>query len=139
MSCTINASLDLFDVKTVNTIAQRFHSMLEQLFYTMDVQINTPLYELSFILSDERLLIQSINNTQVFFPSSSSSCIHHEFTCQAMKHSQKLVVDLDEQSLTYSELQHYVQILSLTLLNTYDIGVGEIVCQCVERSISMVS
>ena len=140
LCCTINASLDLFDVNTVTTIAQRFHSMLEQLFYTMDVQINKPLYELSFILSDERLLIQSINNTQVLFPSfSPSSCIHHEFISQAMKHSQKLAVELDEQSLTYSELQHYVQILSLALLNTYDIVVGEIVCQCVERSISMVS
>ena len=32
LSCTINASLDLFDAKTVEKIAQRFHSMLEQLF-----------------------------------------------------------------------------------------------------------
>ena len=33
LSCTINASLDLFDVKTIDKIAQRFHSMLKQLFY----------------------------------------------------------------------------------------------------------
>ena len=32
LSCTINASLDLFNVKTIDKIAQRFHSMLEQLF-----------------------------------------------------------------------------------------------------------
>ncbi|CAF3917459.1 unnamed protein product [Rotaria sordida] len=32
LSCTINASLDLFDRKTIDIITQRFHSMLEQLF-----------------------------------------------------------------------------------------------------------
>jgi non-ribosomal peptide synthetase component F len=71
------------------------------------------------------------------FPS--ISCIHHEFVCQVMKHPQKLAVELDEQSLTYSELLHYVQLLSLNLLNAYGVISGEIVCQCVERSLSMVS
>ena len=33
-----------------------------------------------------------------------------------MKHSQKLAVELDDQSLTYSELLYYAQILSLHLL-----------------------
>ena len=32
LSCIIDASLDLFDAKTVEKIAQRFHSMLKQLF-----------------------------------------------------------------------------------------------------------
>ncbi|CAF4260204.1 unnamed protein product, partial [Adineta steineri] len=55
-----------------------------------------------------------------------------------MKHPQKLAVELDEQSLTYCELLYYVQVLSLTLLNEYLITPGEIICQCVERSLSMV-
>ncbi|CAF4280774.1 unnamed protein product, partial [Adineta steineri] len=55
-----------------------------------------------------------------------------------MKHPQKLAVELDEQSLTYCELLHYVQILCLTLLNEYHVFPGEVVCQCVERSLSMV-
>ncbi|CAF1354197.1 unnamed protein product [Adineta steineri] len=55
-----------------------------------------------------------------------------------MKHPQKLAVELDEQSLTYCELLHYVQVLSLSLLSDYLITPGEIVCQCVERSLSMV-
>ena len=89
------------------------------------------------ILPDERLLMQSINNTQVLF--SPVSCIHHEFVCQAMKYSQKVAVELDDQSLTYGELLHYTQVLSLNLLNNHQIIPGEIVCQCVERSVSMVS
>ncbi|CAF4255047.1 unnamed protein product, partial [Adineta steineri] len=82
--------------------------------------------------------MQSLNNTQIPFLSSPLACIHHEFVCQVMKHSQKLAVELDEQSLTYCELLHYVQVLSVTLLNEYHVLPGEIVCQCVERSLSMV-
>jgi non-ribosomal peptide synthetase component F len=137
LSCTIDASLDLFDASTVDKIAQRFHSMLEQLLTRTDVQLNKPIYEFSLILLDEKLLMQSMNNTEVLFPP--ALCIHHEFISQAMKHSQKLAVELDNQSLTYSELLYYVQVLSLHLLKKEKLNVGEIVCQCMERSLSMVS
>ena len=96
-----------------------------------------PIYELSLILPDERILMESMNNTQILF--SSVNCIHHEFVYQAMKYPQKLAVELDDQSLTYCELLYYVQLLSLNLLNNHHIIPGEIVCQCVERSLSMVS
>jgi non-ribosomal peptide synthetase component F len=137
LSCTIDASLDLFDVKTVDKIGQRFYSMLKQLLNcTTDDHMRKPLYALSLILPEENLLIESINNTQVFFPF--VSCIHHEFVYQAVNYSQKLAVELDEQSLTYSELLYYVQLLSLNLLNVFKVILGEIICQYVERSLSMV-
>jgi non-ribosomal peptide synthetase component F len=81
--------------------------------------------------------MQSMNNTQVLLPS--MSCIHHEFVGQAIKHSQKLAVELDNQSLTYTELLYYVQVLSLHLLNEQRVVPGDIICQCVKRSLSMVS
>jgi non-ribosomal peptide synthetase component F len=137
LSCTIDGSLDLFNEITVDKIAQQFHSMLEELFTRTNVQMNKPIYEFSLILLDEKLLMQSINNTQVLFPP--ALCIQHEFISQAMKHSQKLAVELDDQSLTYSELLYCVQVLSLHLLKKQKLNVGEIVCQCVERSLSMVS
>ncbi|CAF4054833.1 unnamed protein product [Adineta steineri] len=138
LSCTINASLDLFNRETVEKISQRFHFILNQLSASVtDSQINKPIYELSLILSSEHYLMQSMNNTQISF-SSPLTCIHHEFAYQVMKHPQKLAVELDEQSLTYCELLCYVQVLSLTLLNEYDVFPGEVVCQCVERSLSMV-
>ncbi|CAF4081742.1 unnamed protein product, partial [Adineta steineri] len=138
LSCTINASLDLFNRETVAKISQRFHSILHQLSASIiDSQINKPICDLSLTLSNEQYLMQSLNNTQISF-SSPLTCIHHEFAYQVMKHPQKLAVELDEQSLTYCELLYYVQILSLTLLNEYLITPGEIVCQCVERSLSMV-
>ncbi|CAF4240585.1 unnamed protein product, partial [Adineta steineri] len=137
LSYTINASLDLFNVETICTIAQRLQTVLQQQFTSFDSKANKPIYELSLALSNERYLMQSLNNTQTVFPSS-LTCIHHEFVYQVMKHPQKLAVELDEQSLTYCELLHYVQVLALTLLNECHITSGEIVCQCVERSLSMV-
>ena len=88
LSCTIDASLDLFDAKTIEKIAHRFHFMLEQLFIpSIDDQMKKPIYELLLLLPNERLLIQSMNNTQVLF--SSVTCIHHDFVNQVMKHPQK--------------------------------------------------
>ncbi|CAF4075437.1 unnamed protein product, partial [Adineta steineri] len=138
LSCTINASLDLFNRETVERISQRFHLILHQLSPSIIYsQINKPIYELSLKLSNEQYLMQSLNNTQLSFPSP-LSCIHHEFVNQVTKHPQKLAVELDEQSLTYCELLYYVQVLSLTLLTKYHVFPGEVVSQCVERSLSMV-
>ncbi|CAF1195356.1 unnamed protein product, partial [Adineta steineri] len=138
LSCTINGSLDLFNRGAVEKISQRFHSILHQLSTSIiDNQMNKPIYKLSLILSNEQLLLQSLNNTQISF-SSPRTCIHHEFVYQVIKHPQKLAVELDEQSLSYCELLYYVQVLSFTLLNDYLIAPGKIVCQCVERSLSMV-
>ena len=137
LSCTINASLDLFNVETVDKIAQRFHLVLKQLFTTINDQMKKPIYELSLILSDENRLMKSINNTQVSCPF--TSCIHHEFVCQVMKNSQKLAVELDDQSLTYSELLLYVQQLAIHLLDQYGVVPGDIIAHCVNRSLSLVS
>ena len=141
LSCIIDASLDVFDVHTVDTIGQRFHSMLSQPFHGEHIQMDKPIYELSLLSSEEQLLVQSINNTQTLSPSSSlnSLCIHHAFVDRVMKHPQKLSVELDDQSLTYAELLFYAQLLSLHLVKEHKVSVGEIVCQCVERSLSMVS
>ncbi|CAF0886679.1 unnamed protein product [Adineta steineri] len=97
---------------------------------------NKSIYEISLALPNERLLIQSMNNTQVLFPS--ATCMHHEFIYDVIQHPQKIAVELDEQSLTYTELFYNVQQLSLVLLNKYNVKSGNIICQCVERSLSMV-
>jgi non-ribosomal peptide synthetase component F len=73
----------------------------------------------------------------VLFPA--VACIHHEFVTQTMKYPQKLAVELDDQSVTYSELLYYVQMLSLHLFSEQRIVPGDVICQCVERSLSMVS
>ncbi|CAF1468752.1 unnamed protein product, partial [Adineta steineri] len=67
LSCIINASLNLFNQETINKISQQFHSMLYDLFTSVnDIMKNKSIYEMSIMLPNERLLIQSMNNTQVF-------------------------------------------------------------------------
>ena len=140
LSFTIDVSFDIFDVSTAATIAHRFHSMLPQMFHAEKIEMKKSIYHLSLVSSDERLLMQSINNTQMVFSTSAyTSCIHHAFVYRVMKHPQKLAVELDDQSLTYAELLFYAQLLSLNLLKEHKVRVGDIVCQCVERSLSMVS
>ena len=136
--CTVDASLDVFSVETISMMTKRFHSILHQLFHpNTDNQMTKPLCEFSLMSSAETLLVHSINNTKS--SSSSHSSIPHAFVGQVIEHPQKLAVELDEQSLTYAELLHDVQLLSLNLLNVHGVSPGEIICQCVERSLSMVS
>ena len=53
-------------------------------------------------------------------------------------HPQKIAVELDEQMITYNELLFYAQTLALNLVDEHGVKEGDIICQCVERSISMV-
>jgi non-ribosomal peptide synthetase component F len=137
LACTIEASLDLFNTITVEKIAQRFLLVLHQLFETSVNQLNKPIYEVSLILPDEQSLVESINNTEIPIPP--AVCLHHEFACRATDHPQKVAVVLDEQSLTYSELIYNVQRLSLYIVEKHHMKPREIICQCVERSLSMVN
>lgn len=137
LSCIIDASLDLFNEATIEKIGQQFMLVLEQLFITNVSSTTKPIYELSLILPSDTTLIESINKTHVNF--TSIDCLHHRFAQQANTLQQKLAVELDEQCLTYSELLSQAQNLALYLLETYSIKSGEIICQCVERSITMVS
>jgi non-ribosomal peptide synthetase component F len=135
--CTIEASLDIFEASTIDDITRRFYILLEQLFDSTLDRLNRPIYELSIILSHEIKFIQSINATGTSVPP--SSCIHNQFIQRSSESPQKISVELDDQSLTYSELLYYVQRLAIVLLDMYELKSGEIVCQCVERSIAMVS
>ena len=139
LSCTISASPDVFNIETVEKIGQRYLLLLQQLFpSTNNFEITTQsLFQLSLLLPDESRLLQTINNTQVLFPP--ATCVHHQFASTAVEHSQKVAIELDDQSLTYNELLYYAQLFAVHLLDQYDIQPGEIICQCVERSISMVS
>ncbi|CAF4210556.1 unnamed protein product [Rotaria sp. Silwood2] len=130
MSIIIHASLDLFDTDTVGKFSQRFLLLLKQLFKTSI--IDRPIYELSVILPDEMVLIRSLNNPKV--TASPFTCVHHEFGRRVSEHSQKVALTLDEQSMTYAELLFNAQHVASYLGDCQ----GQIICQCVERSIEMI-
>ncbi|CAF2844674.1 unnamed protein product [Rotaria sp. Silwood2] len=71
--------------------------------------------------------------------SNENKCIHQNISETIVNgNGQKLAVVLGVQSLTYFELLHYTQQLSLHLIENYQVQPQQIVCQCVERSIEMV-
>ena len=137
LSCTIDASLDLFEPITIEKIAQRFLFLLKQIFDSTIDWTNKPIYELSLILPEEKQIVQLINNKQLSF--SSIECLHHQFIYQAQQQSQKIALELDEQCLTYSELLYNTQKVAQYLITEQNIKPGQIICQCVERSLSMVN
>src|ERR1700722_12013517 len=67
---------------------------------------------------------------------SSSSNLCDRFIERASKHPNKLAIVLDERSVTYGEL--YSLVTSLASRLSHVVRSGDIVCQCVERSIEMV-
>jgi non-ribosomal peptide synthetase component F len=137
LSCEIDASLDLFDKTTVETISKRFQTMLHQLFFSSSFDKSSqPIYELSLLLSDEIKLIESINEKTMEIPFDLLGQLHREFIHQACLHPQKLSICLDEQSLTYAELLVKVcQLVAHLGKRSYS---NEVICQCVERSIEMI-
>ncbi|CAF1215328.1 unnamed protein product, partial [Adineta ricciae] len=135
-SCQINACQTLFGIFTINKLLQRFQILLEQIFQTSD-HLPKSIFQFSLILPDEMTLFtQSLLNTQIKLPS--VHCIQHEFAQRSNEQSQKVAVELDEQYLTYDELLYYSQYLALYLYQKYEIKPGEILCQCVQRSLSLV-
>ena len=137
LSCTINGSLDLFNARTIDVIGQRFHSMSKQcLAFSVD-EIVRPIYEQTIMLPHERMIVCSTTNTQKTFPP--ANLVHQEFIYRVMEHPQKVAVELDQQSLTFSELLHNTQVLTSHLLLRHRINPGDVICQCVERSLAMVN
>ncbi|CAF4066371.1 unnamed protein product, partial [Rotaria magnacalcarata] len=137
LSYQIDASLDLFDKKSVQAIGRRFYVILQQLFLLGSFDVaRQPIYELSLLLSDEVQYMESINNINTQMNFESLGCLKYEFLQQASTNPQKISVCLDEQSLSYAELLAKVYELVVYLgKRQYP---NEIICQCVERSIEMI-
>jgi non-ribosomal peptide synthetase component F len=139
MSCSFICSHDIFDQATVQILADRFSVFVHRLFDSASVSVTTQsLCNLSIILSDELKLLYELNNSDDNRKESINGTIGQIFCEQVVMLPQKLSVELDDQSVTYSELLFYVQRLSLLLLNKHNVKPGEIICQMVERNLSMV-
>ncbi|CAF4257600.1 unnamed protein product [Rotaria socialis] len=135
-SVTIECTADLFNLATVQALGERFQILCQQLFCSSFDHNNQPIYELSLLLPSERHIMQIMNNCHMI--PNETDCIHQMFAQKATMHPSKLAVTLDEQCLTYGQLLTRVQQLAWHLINEKDVHPGDIVCQCVDRSIEMV-
>jgi non-ribosomal peptide synthetase component F len=139
VSCIFEYSTDLFDEKVIQIMFNQYEILLNQLFSTSSTfnLKNQPVYELSILLPQDIKLINEINQTDVGFGHRTKN-IYGEIIEKVIEHPQKLAIILDEQSLTYAEVMHYVQQLSVVLVEKYDVMQDRVICLCVERSVEMV-
>ncbi|CAF4213023.1 unnamed protein product, partial [Adineta steineri] len=134
--CFLDCSIDIFQNQTnVDLLANRFQYILKQLFSSSSI-IHEPIYKLSIVLPTEQEFIHQINNTNISTSYSWSNIVHDCFIKQTQLYPQKLALELDGQSLTYSELLYSVYCLTNYLIDK--IQPNEIICQCVERSFEMI-
>jgi hypothetical protein len=133
---SLNASSDLFESETVEFMARRFHSLLNQV---LSYPSSTQICELSLMLPHEIRLLQQLNSNEQLLLPPNVRPIHQQFAHQSSEHPQKLAVVLDDQSLTYAELLHSSQLLACHLKEQCHVQPGDIIAQCLERSIEMVS
>ncbi|CAF4565110.1 unnamed protein product [Rotaria socialis] len=139
ISFSLICASDLFNQSTVEILARRFSSVTNQLFGSE--LLSSPsksLYQLSIMLPEDLKAIEALNCSSHNTKQLLSNNIVERFNQRASMHPQKMAVELDNQSLTYGELLYHAQYLALRLLEKYNIKPGYIICQCMERSISMV-
>ena len=133
---SFDASSDLFEPETVEFMARRFHLLLN---HVLSSSGSIQICELSLLLPREIQLLRNLNSSEPLSLSPNVGPIHQQFAHQTCEHPQKLAVVLDDQSLTYAELLHSSQLVSHHLIDRCQVQPGDIIAQCVERSIEMVS
>ncbi|CAF1461540.1 unnamed protein product, partial [Adineta ricciae] len=134
LTVSLNGSNDLFETSTIELMAHRYQCLLEQLLFSSTTK---SISEYSLLLPHEIQLIQQLDHRNQLLLPSTLLPIHEQFACRVVQHPQKLAVILDDQSLTYAELFHSSQLLARHLIDHCQVQRGDIVGQCVERSIEM--
>ncbi|CAF4978012.1 unnamed protein product, partial [Rotaria sp. Silwood1] len=120
----MNGASDLFETSTIELLIHRFECLLDQLVIKSS---STPVCEFSLLLPHERELVDQFNSgDELLFPLNILP-IHEQFACRAVEHPQKVVLVLDDQSLTYAELLQTSQLVADHLMNEYEVQPGDIV------------
>ena len=141
IACTLDGSCDLFDHTTVEQLSHRFRSLIQQLFSTSSSSSTfdrqkQPVHELCILLPNEVEMLQGFHNWPT--PPQITLCIHQTFVQEAIEQPNKVAIVLDDECLTYSELLTRAQQLALVLINEEGMQPGDIVVQCIDRSLEMV-
>ncbi|MEN9519381.1 MAG: NcpA, partial [Cyanobacteriota bacterium] len=122
----------LFDEQTISRMAGHFHTLLEGIVANPEQKVS----ELPILSEVERhQLLFDWNNTSTEYPL--NKCIHTLFEEQVERTPEAVAVVLENQQLTYRELNHRANQLA-HYLQTQGVGVETLVGICVERSLEMV-
>ncbi len=128
----VEYSTDLFDAATITRMLSHFQVLLESIVADPDQRLS----QLSLLTAQERhQLIVEWNQTHSHYPA--DRCLHHLFEEQAERTPTAVAVVLDEEQLTYRELNERANQLA-HYLQERGIGAESLVGICLNRSIEMV-
>ncbi|WP_340614285.1 amino acid adenylation domain-containing protein [Xenorhabdus thailandensis] len=123
---------DLFDAATVERIVGYFNNVLAAIVADDTQRIATlPLLP----TSERQQLLVDFNATQADFPQ--NALIHSLFEAQAAQHPDRIAVIYEEQTLSYSELNHRANQLAHYLM-TVGVRPDDRVAMCAERSLDAI-
>jgi amino acid adenylation domain-containing protein len=123
---------DLFDAGTIERMLGHFHTLLEAII----AEPARPLSQLSLLREPERhQLLSEWNRTATDYPQ--EQCIHEMFAAQAHRTPDAVALVLEEQTLSYAELNRKANQLA-HYLRAQGIGAESLVGLMMERSIEMI-
>ncbi|MDC9603589.1 non-ribosomal peptide synthetase [Xenorhabdus griffiniae] len=123
---------DLFDAATVERIVGYFNNVLAAIVAD-DTQLIATLPMLP--ASERQQLLVDFNATQADFPQ--NTLIHSLFEAQAAQHPDRIAVIYEDQTLSYSELNHRANQLAHYLI-TVGVRPDDRVAICAERSLDAI-
>jgi amino acid adenylation domain-containing protein len=132
LTASLEYNTDLFEVSAMNSMAQHFVSLLENVVEEPYKEVS----KLKILSSHEKdMILNRWNNTQVNYQR--DACIHHLFEEQVKRVPDSTAVIFESESLTYRELNQKANKLANYLLK---LGVGPevFVGICMERSMQMI-
>jgi amino acid adenylation domain-containing protein len=131
MQCFLEYATDLFDADSAKRLAAHFEYMLDQLVANPDLSIS----EIPLLNERERhQLLNDWNDTRVDFDR--AKCLHHLVEAQAALNPEKVAVEADGKSLTYSELDQRANRLA-NYLSGIDAGPDVMIGVYLDRSVDM--
>jgi amino acid adenylation domain-containing protein len=125
-------SRDLFDTATIARMGEHFQNLVQAIILNPKATVK----ELPLLTPKEReQLLISWNNTKTDYPQ--EQCIHQLFEAQVERTPKAIAVVFEEQSLTYTELNHRANQLA-HYLQTLGVGAEVLVGISLERSLEMI-
>jgi amino acid adenylation domain-containing protein len=132
MSINVQYSSELFDDNTIEILIKRLVNIVPICLNN----INIRLLDIDIILPEEYTIIKELNQTDRDF--NTPKCIHQMIVDNSIVNPDKTTVILDEVYITFQILIERCMIVARLLQFKYGVNNGDVIIQCLERSIEMV-
>jgi amino acid adenylation domain-containing protein len=128
---TLCYNADLFDAETIDRMALHFQRLLESIVANPDERIS------QLRLLGEREVVQLLHEWNDTSAEYQAQCMHEQFAEQAKRTPEALAVVLNDEEVSYVELNERANQLA-HYLRAKGVGPESLVGICVERSVEMV-